>query len=158
MFTNLALSQENKPTTINGKTVYPLSGEELDRIYQRDVECQYCKEDLTSCKETALSLRKIIAKLNTTIRTGAADLKKLKEEKAAIQAEKEKLIAEKAELQASRKARLLGGVETGTNKSLDAPVFKANVDFQFKSGDVIGTGIDNKGYIYLRYSKTIFTF
>jgi len=131
---------------------------QLKKVYEKVVRGEECAEDLTSCQETAKKLRNIVSGLRKDITEDANELEALKAEKGKLQAEKEKLISEKVALEAKRPARILGGIETGTTPQFDKPVFKANIDFQMRSGDVLGTGYDHNGYIYIRYSKTIFTF
>ena len=52
--------------------------------------------------------------------------------------------------------RLLGGLEIGNNKQLSNPLFKANLGFQNRKGNVISVSYDNNKNFYLGYHFSIF--
>ncbi len=52
--------------------------------------------------------------------------------------------------------RLLGGLEIGNNQTLSNPLFKANLGFQNRKGNIITISYDNKQNFYLGYNFSIF--
>lgn len=53
--------------------------------------------------------------------------------------------------------RFLGGVEIGNNIALSNPIFKANVGFQNRKGNIISFSYDNNKNYYIGYSFSVFS-
>lgn len=100
---NIAISQENKPIVINGVTLYPFTGEELDRAYFREKQAT---QDLELCREASNEFVSMIVDLNKDIKTGVADLQKIKDERDVLQKEKTDAVSELAALKAKRPKHL----------------------------------------------------